>query len=101
MITKDEFTNLISNHVKWDDRIGEVCTITKANIYETDWVIYGYELFMTTLNLLFKREAVEDIYWWIWEKAGRPDMKMWDETGKEIPTETLDNLWEIVKDYRK
>ena len=29
------------------------------------------------------------------------DYKMWDKDGNEIPTETLDDLWEIVKDYRK
>ena len=28
-------------------------------------------------------------------------MKMWDKDGNEIPTETIEDLWEIVKDNRK
>ena len=28
-------------------------------------------------------------------------MKMWDKDDNEIPTETIEDLWEIVKDNRK
>lgn len=64
-------------------------------------VEYGNILFDEVLGLLFQEEGVDDINWWLYEKCGRPDYKMWDKDGNEIPTETLDDLWEIVKDYRK
>ena len=77
MITKEQFIKLITDHRKHNDRLDEV------------------------IGLLFQEEGVDDINWWLYEKCGRPDYKMWDKDGNEIPTETLDDLWEIVKDYRK
>lgn len=34
-------------------------------------------------------------------KGGRSDFKMWDKDDNEIPTETIDDLWNIIKKYRK
>lgn len=100
MITKGKFIDLISEHQKWSSRIDEVSKVLDApNLFECDWVDYTAMLFDNTLNFLFKEEGVDTINWWLYEKDGRSDMKIWDETGKEIPTETLDDLWEIVKEY--
>lgn len=101
MITKEQFIKLITDNRKHNDRLDEVEDVLGCTIYDCDWVEYGNVLFDEVLNLLFKEEAVDDINWWLYEKCGRPDYKMWDKDGKEIPTETLDDLWEIVKDSRK
>ena len=61
----------------------------------------GYDLFDKLLGLEFNEYAIDDITWWLWEKNGDPEMKMWDKDGNEIPTETIEDLWEIVKDNRK
>lgn len=101
MITKEQFIKLITDHRKHNDRLDEVEDVLGLAIYDCDWVEYGNILFDEVLGLLFQEEGVDDINWWLYEKCGRPDYKMWDKDGKEIPTETLDDLWEIVKDYRK
>lgn len=98
MITKEQFVKLITDNRKHNDRLDEVEDVLG---YDCDWVEYGNILFDEVLGLLFQEEGVDDINWWLYEKCGRPDYKMWDKDGNEIPTETLDDLWEIVKDYRK
>ena len=56
----------------------------------------------TTINILFEEEGVDDINWWLFERPmSPPGPKMWDSDGKEIPIETIEDLWNIVKDYRK
>ena len=101
MISKEEFITLINEYKKWADRITQVCDVLKANIFDSDWVEYSSLLFERTISFLFKEEAQDDIFWWLWEKDGRSDMKMWDASGKEIPTETVDDLWNIVEKFRK
>lgn len=100
MITKEKFIDLISEHQKWANRIDEVSEVLDVpSLFECDWVDYTAMLFDKTLNFLFKEEGVDHINWWLYEKNGLSSMKMWDETGEEIPTETLGDLWEIVKEY--
>lgn len=102
MITKEEFIKLVSGQEKWDNRLDEVGKILNCSPLEMDWVEYGANLFETTINILFEEEGVDDINWWLFERPMfPPGPKMWDSDGKEIPTETLDDLWEIVKDFRK
>lgn len=101
MITKEEFIDLISGHKKWDKRLDDVENVLHFMPLEVDWIEYGSILFDKTLSFIFNEEGIEDILWWLWEKNGRSDMKMWDASGKEIPTETIEDLWEIVKDNRK
>lgn len=101
MITKEQFIKLITDHRKHNDRLDEVEDVLGLAIYDCDWVEYGNILFDEVLGLLFQEEGVDDINWWLYEKCGRPDYKMWDKDGNEIPTETLDDLWEIIKDYQK
>lgn len=101
MITKEQFIKLITDNRKHNDQLDKVANMLGCSIYDCDWIEYGNILFDEVLELCFQKEAVDDIFWWIYEKDGRPDYKMWDKDGNEIPTETLDDLWEIVKDYRK
>lgn len=102
MITKEEFIDLISKQQEWSNRIDQISKILDAPaFFENDWVEYTSILFDKTLNLLFTEEGVDDINWWMYEKSGNPEFKMWDENNNEIPIETIDNLWDIVKEYRK
>lgn len=102
MVTKEEFLRLISDFQKWDKRIDEVEKVLNFCPLNIDWVEYSGRLFDTTLSILFEEDAVDDINWWLFERPRfPPGPKMWDENGNEIPTETLEDLWNIVKDYRK
>lgn len=101
MITKEEFTDLILEHKNWDNKLYDVEKILGICPLEIDWIEYCSRLFDKTLYFLFKKEAVDNILWWLWEKPSNPELKIFDKDGKEIPTETIDDLWELVKDYRK
>ena len=102
MITKEEFIDLILKQQEWSNRVDEVSeALNIPTLFESDWVEYTSILFTKTLNLLFNEDGVDDISWWMYEKSGNPEFKMWDESGKEIPTDTVEDLWNLVKDNQK
>ena len=102
MITKEEFIDLILKQQKWSNRVDEVSEVLNVpTLFESDWVEYASVLFDKTLTLLFNEDGIDDIYWWMYEKSENPELKMWDESGKEIPTDTVEDLWNLVKDNQK
>ena len=102
MITKEEFIDLILKQQEWSNRVDEVSkALNVPTLFESDWVEYTSILFAKTLNLLFNEDGVDDISWWMYEKSGNPEFKMWDENEKEIPTDTIEDLWNLVKDNQK
>ena len=102
MITKEEFIDLILKQQKWCNRSDEVSeALNVATLFECDWVEYASVLFDKTLTLLFNEDGIDDIYWWMYEKSENPELKMWDESGKEIPTDTVEDLWNLVKNNQK
>lgn len=70
-------------------------------LFESNLIDYSNKLFDKLLNTIFNKYGVDDINWWIYEKRGNPSLKMWDKNGNEIPTETVEDLWEIVKENCK
>lgn len=101
MISKEEFIDLISNHIKWDNKLDEVEKILGIMPLEIDWIEYSAILFDKILYFLFDKETVDIITWWMWEKSENPKLKMFDENGEEIPIGTIDDLWNVIKDNRK
>ena len=104
MITKEQFTKVIENTLKldkeydrWDDfginlwelPIGDIV----ADLAESIW------------DITFDEDGVDWINWWIYERPalfeGDEVNKAYNEDGSEIPTETVDDLWNIVKKFRK
>ena len=104
MITKEQFTKVIEDTLKlnkeydrWDDfginlwelPIGDIV----ANIAESIW------------DITFDEDGVDWINWWIYERPalfeGDEVNKAYNEDGSEIPTETVDDLWNIVEKFRK
>lgn len=104
MITKEQFTKVIEDTLKlnkeydrWDDfginlwefPIGD----TIADLAESIW------------DITFDEDGVDWINWWIYERSalfeGDEVNKAYNEDGSEIPTETVDDLWNIVKKFRK
>ena len=100
MITKEEFIGLISSHIEWLDKIERVSKILGINIWESSCTDYASLLFEKVMNLVFQEPEVDTIYWWMFERRKNKDLKMKID-GKEVPSETLDDLWNLVKDYRK
>lgn len=99
MITKDEFITLIDDYQKWSEQVDKASEVLGiSTLFESNLIDYTSRLFDKTINILFDENGTDNIYWWLYEKSGRPDFKMWDKEGNEIPSETIDDLWEIVKD---
>lgn len=99
MITKDEFITLIDDYQKWSKQVDKASEVLGVStLFESNLIDYTSRLFDKTINILFDENGTDDIYWWLYEKSGSPDFKMWDKEGNEIPSETIDDLWEIVKD---
>lgn len=102
MITKEKFIDLILKQQEWSNRVDEVSEVLNVpTLFESDWVEYASVLFDKTLALLFNEDGIDDIYWWMYEKSENPELKMWDESGKEIPTDTIEDLWNLVKGNQK
>ena len=102
MITKEKFIDLILKQQEWSNRVDKVSEVLNVpTLFESDWVEYAAILFDKTLDFLFNEDGVDDIYWWMYEKSGNPEFKMWNENGKEIPTDTVEDLWNLVKDNQK
>ena len=104
MITKEQFTKVIEDTLKlnkeydrWDDfginlwelPIGDIV----ADLTESIW------------DITFDEDGVDWINWWIYERPalfeGDEVNKAYNEDGSEIPTETVDDLWNIVEKFRK
>lgn len=102
MITKEEFINLITEQIEWCDKIDEISeTLNAPSLYECSWIEYASTLFDKILDFYFKEEGIDHINWWLYEKNRDPKLKMWYVHGKEIPTDTVEDLWNLVKEYRK
>lgn len=103
MINKEQFIELIEEYQKWSTRLEEVETILNAHLFECDWITYTFKLFDEILELNFNGSGIDTINWWLYEKNGDVNMKMWwnNETKEEIPTDSIEDLWNIVKDDRK
>lgn len=104
MITKEQFTKVIEDTLKlnkeydrwdafginlWELPIGN----TINNLAESIW------------DITFDEDGVDWIYWWLYERPalfeGDEPNKAYNEDGSEIPTETVDDLWNIVEKFRK
>lgn len=99
-ISKEEFIKLLTEHNKQAERLDKLSD-AGLQIWDSEVIEYGACLFDRLLNVLFTEEGVDWIDWWLYEKAGRPDMKAWDEDKEEIPMETMEDLWRYIKQYRR
>jgi len=100
MISKEEFFTILDEHKAQSERIDKLEEAGLC-IWNSAVVEYGSYMFDRVIQAYFTKDGIDWIYWWIYEKNGNPEMKAWDENEKEIPTETKEDLWNLVKPYRK
>lgn len=101
MVSKEDFIKLLKGQIQQMYRIDQINSLLGPSLIDLDVINYGDTLFNNIMNILFDEEGVDTIDWWLYEKNFRSDYKMWDKDGNEIPTETTDDLWEIIKNNRK
>lgn len=100
MIDYNYFKELIKNHQHWFASLNKLDKILNCVSIESEPIGYGSELFDKLLNALFDEDGVDQISWWLCEKSINPSLKIYKDD-KEIPSETIEDLWNLVKDNRK
>ena len=101
MITKEKFIQIIEDYKDWDREIDYIYDNLHISLYDCPIIIYTDRLFSDYIKSIFNKNAQENIDWWLYEKRNNPELTMLDKDGNEIPTETIEDLWEIVKNNQK
>lgn len=100
MITKSLFVKCIEKH-KSQNKILDQLEELGFEIWDTSVIEFGWQMFDAFLDSNFNEDGKDWINWWLYERnflGNEP--QAWDENGKEIPTETIDDLWNLVEKYR-
>ncbi|MGN0966731.1 MAG: hypothetical protein ACI4OP_03965 [Candidatus Coprovivens sp.] len=103
MITKEQFIKVISLSQDYEKEVDKWCDFG-ITIYDMPISEIHGQLFDIFLENLFTVDGVDWINWWLYERISpiSPEpLKAYNEDGSIIPTETVEDLWELVKDYRK
>lgn len=98
MIEKNLFLKLINLKVKESNFIDEISEYISDKVIEHLLEITGEE-FDSLLKLAFNTDGIDTINWWLYEKSISPDLGIYQD-GKELPSDTIEDLWELVKDDR-
>jgi len=105
MITKQEFFKAISEHQQFNDAIERISNSIGSSVYlfETDWCIAEGNLFDIFLKSHFTDDAVDTIYWWLYEDVDKviyinseKDLFK-EETEEIIAVRTLGQLWSFFE----
>ena len=57
--------------------------------------VYTNQKFHEILKYNFNDEDIELIDWWLYERRNNPELKMYIDK-KEVPTETIENIWNLL-----
>ena len=52
-------------------------------------------MFHKILKYNFNDEDIELIDWWLYERRGNPELKMYIDKN-EVPTETIEDIWDLL-----
>lgn len=101
MISKAQFSDIIIANQKQSKQLDELKDLG-FDLWETSVSEFGFQMFDKLIETNFCEEGRDWIFWWLYERDSiLGDVnKAWDENGKEIPTETIDDLWNLVEKYR-
>lgn len=104
MITKDQFIQAVENSKKYNGIYqSDKFTFVDLEALDEELLKYKDRECSALWEALFEEDGVDWINWWIYEKNSRWGrfLEAKNVDGSIIPTETLDDLWELVKEYRK
>lgn len=101
MMNKEKFICFYTSLTKF---LKESNSLAKNNVLNSEYILnysgYGWEAVEKALSLSFNQDQIDWIYWWFFEKPHiKTNAKAFDAKGNTIPTETIDDLWNLIKDY--
>lgn len=100
MINQELFNTIISEVINFNEKVDNWEELVGPGIFETSMVQSSWKIIDFLILTNFNEEGQDWINWWLYEKSENPELKALDAEDKEIPTETIDDLWNLVKDYR-
>lgn len=103
-MTKEGFVKLIENAQNYSKELDRWSDFG-IDLFELPISELGWGFLNTVLPELFSDEGVDWVNWWLFEKPGLFKNSLpneaYDEDGNIIPTDTINDLWNLVKDYQK
>lgn len=101
-MTKEGFIKLIKNAVEFNAELDRWNSFG-IDLYELPISELSWNFLGIALEELFTEKGIDLINWWIFDKQGfgEEPNQSYDGNGNVIPADTIDDLWNIVKDYQK
>lgn len=97
-MTKEGFIKLVENAQKYTDELDRWYDFG-INLDELPISDLSWNFFNTAMSDVFTKDGLEWIDWWLYSIPGKKTA--YNPDGSIIPTDTLEDLWNIVKDYQK
>ena len=98
-MNKEYFISLIKESMDQYDKVSELYN-SGIDLISSPLIEYGDIMFDRLLKVYFTNEGYDWISWWLYERRFDSRLTASDENG-EIPMDTLDDLWDYVKQYLK
>lgn len=96
MIGKGEFEEIIESfyeHEKYIDKLSEIIPYA----FESPIIDWGYKMFDKLIAVYFDSTGVDWINYYLYEN---PE-KCYYQNTQRVQLESIDDLWELIKEYRK
>lgn len=101
-MTKEDFLKLIANAECFNSELDRWSDFG-IDLFELPIAEISWDFFNIAIQSAFTNQGVDNINWWLFEKRtpyGKI-LEIIDSSGNIIPTNTIEDLWELVKDDRK
>lgn len=100
-MNKEDFIKLITNQQEFTSKV-DLLHKEGIDLINSDFFDYPCRLFDKILDISFTDEGTDWIDWYLYERnPNSKEPQAWDDCNNPIKTETLDDLWELVKNYVK
>jgi hypothetical protein len=96
MVSKEEFFNVLTLKETYSKEVDKLADVLNLDIWSTPIIDSFGILFDSVIQSWFTEEGANHVFYFIYES----NHKVW-VNGKPIPFDTLEDLWNFVKDYRK
>lgn len=100
---KDVFTKYIQRRIQGRDAVDHACDL---KVIDMDFIFGlanpGEHASDLLFEYIFGKEALDWVNWWMYEKNGTlssSPLEAYDKDGNVIPTDTIDDLWNLIEEY--
>lgn len=98
MITLNEFKKLVNDYKEYLEELEKYSNL-KIDLYDTKLAFFAEGMLDRYLKLVFNKDGVEWFYWWILERPDIEGEQAWDENDNVIPTDTVEDLYNLLQNY--